>query len=81
MALNCGTPVVDVIFDRTPCVAFPKAVVIAVDPVPVTTPERVMDWLAVRQPVQVRAKVFPCDIEAAPPSGAAVVTVKRFPEI
>ena len=42
-------------FARTPFAAVPQAVVIAVVPEPVVTPEMVMDWLEVRQPVQLPA--------------------------
>ena len=39
----------------TPFAAVPHAVVMAVVPEPVVTPEMVMDWLEVRQPVQLPA--------------------------
>ena len=42
-------------FARTPFAATPHAVVMAVVPEPVVTPEMVMDWLAVRHPVQLPA--------------------------
>ena len=42
-------------FARTPFAATPHAVVMAVVPEPVVTPEMVMDWLEVKHPVQLPA--------------------------
>jgi hypothetical protein len=56
----------------------PRVVVILVVPEPKTSPDRVIVWLAVRHPVQVKARVSPRFTVAAPPRGAAVVTVNDF---
>jgi hypothetical protein len=49
VATGDGTPAALPTFARTPWFMFPNDVVIAVEPEPVTAPERVIDWLAVKQ--------------------------------
>ena len=57
VAMNCGMAVPLVLLARMELgtAVVPNAVVIAVVPEPVVTPEMVMDWLEVRQPVQLPA--------------------------